>query len=127
MASVALRGAEDVNWFDSSVSELLDKFFDQFFNIMKWFVDSSVQKPSSLPKHWPKSTPEDLEECPKRVIMIGDEQTFSFCDNFVKTSKYELYNFLPKFLLEVFLDARSARMHQPNVFRFAMHLNYLKT
>ena len=68
-----------------------------------WFSSSRVEKKSrSLPKHWPKPTADDLEECPKRVITIGDEQTYSFCDNFVKTSKYEVYNFLPHFLLEVF-------------------------
>lgn len=65
-----------------------------------WFSNSE-EKPLSLPKNWPKPTADDLLDRPKRIVAIGDEQTFSFCTNFVKTSKYELYNFLPKFLLEV--------------------------
>eukprot|EP01036_Dinobryon_divergens_P026423 gene26423-35074_t len=39
---------------------------------------------------------------PQRIVKIGREQEFSFCDNFVKTSKYEVWNFLPKFLMEEF-------------------------
>ena len=30
------------------------------------------------------------------------QQIYSFCNNFVKTSKYEYYNFIPKFLIEEF-------------------------
>jgi len=59
-------------------------------------------RPSSLPKNFPNHTEEDLRERQSRVIAIGEEQQFSFRDNFVKTSKYEIWNFLPKFLLEEF-------------------------
>ena len=60
------------------------------------------EKPSSLPNNWPKSTFEELQERPQREIAIGRDQDYCFCSNFVKTSKYEIYNFLPKFLLEEF-------------------------
>jgi magnesium-transporting ATPase (P-type) len=64
-----------------------------------------VQKrslPSSLPKNWPHSTTHDVELKPKRLINIGTYQDYSFCNNSIKTSKYELWNFLGKFLLEEF-------------------------
>ena len=35
-------------------------------------------------------------------MTIGKEQEFSFCNNSVKTSKYEWYSFIPLFLLEEF-------------------------
>lgn len=59
-------------------------------------------KPPSNPYNWPNSTEEDLLDRQKRVIKLGTEQQFSFCNNFVKTSKYEPWTFLPKFLLEEF-------------------------
>ena len=43
-----------------------------------------------------------MADRPQRIVKVGREQDFSFCDNFVKTSKYELWNFLPKFLMEEF-------------------------
>ena len=58
--------------------------------------------PSGLPKGWPHSTEEDFNALPNRIINIGDEQSYSFKDNFVKTSKYTVANFVPKFLLEEF-------------------------
>lgn len=58
--------------------------------------------PNSNPRGWPHSTAEDLLERPKRIVKIGMPQVFSFRDNNVKTSKYELYSFLPKFLFEEF-------------------------
>jgi magnesium-transporting ATPase (P-type) len=67
-----------------------------------WWNDTP-EKPSSLPRNWPKPTAKDIEDCPQREIEIGvPEQPFDFSSNFVKTSKYEIYNFLPKFLLEEF-------------------------
>jgi phospholipid-transporting ATPase len=66
------------------------------------FWSESPQKPSPLPRNWPKSTAKDIEDCPQREIEIGSEQRYHFASNFVKTSKYEPYNFLPKFLLEEF-------------------------
>jgi len=63
---------------------------------------NNKSKQPSLPKHWPKSTVKDIEERPKRVINIGKEQDYLFSSNFVKTSKYEWYNFIPKFTLEEF-------------------------
>ena len=66
--------------------------------------DSSnpMKKPPSLPNNWPNCSPVDLEVKPKRIIKIGCDQLFYFNGNVVKTSKYEVYNFLPKFLLEEF-------------------------
>lgn len=58
--------------------------------------------PPSNPKGWPNSTEQDLVDRPKRVVRFGGPQIYSFCSNFVKTSKYEFWNFLPKFLLEEF-------------------------
>ncbi len=60
------------------------------------------KKPSSLPRNWPKSTAADIEAKPQRIVHIGEEQEFSFVSNSIKTSKYEWWNFLPKFLLEEF-------------------------
>jgi magnesium-transporting ATPase (P-type) len=89
-------------------------------------------KPSSNPIGWPYSTEEDIANRPNRIIIIGGEsntiidtttttannnnsnnnisdvdnneqqQIYSFCNNFVKTSKYEYYDFIPKFLIEEF-------------------------
>mmetsp|Transcript_31689 Transcript_31689/g.43471 ORF Transcript_31689/g.43471 Transcript_31689/m.43471 type:complete len:1213 (+) Transcript_31689:256-3894(+) len=69
---------------------------------MKRWTYSSTDKPPSNPYNWPKSTPEDIRERPQRIVKIGEPQTFYFCNNFVKTSKYEAWNFIPKFLLEEF-------------------------
>lgn len=60
------------------------------------------KKPSSLPKNWPKHTEEDLQETPTRHINIGRAQDYTFPNNFVKTSKYEWYNFWPLFFMEEF-------------------------
>lgn len=57
---------------------------------------------NSLPRNFPNSTEDDLKDCPSRIINIGRAQDYIFPNNFVKTSKYEVYNFLPKFLLEEF-------------------------
>jgi phospholipid-transporting ATPase len=57
---------------------------------------------SSLPSNWPASTQEDLANKPNRIIIVGGQQSYAFRNNFVKTSKYETWNFLPKFLLEEF-------------------------
>lgn len=77
-------------------------------------------KPLSNPIGWPYSTEEDIANRPNRIIIIGEssntttttnhsdvenneqQQIYSFCNNFVKTSKYEYYNFIPKFLIEEF-------------------------
>lgn len=56
----------------------------------------------SLPNNWPRSTPEDVASKPNRIIIIGGQQNYAFRNNFVKTSKYETWNFLPKFLIEEF-------------------------
>lgn len=63
---------------------------------------SNQSKPSSNPRHWPNSAKEDLMERQQRNITIGSDQNFLFCNNFVKTSKYEPWNFLGLFLLEEF-------------------------
>lgn len=91
-----LPGPYRSDWFDSNVIEILQ----DIGSCVMWFSKSD-EKPQSLPKHWPKPKVEDLLERPKRLISVGNDQTFTFCSNFVKTSKYEIYNFIPKFLLEV--------------------------
>jgi magnesium-transporting ATPase (P-type) len=59
-------------------------------------------KPNALPAHWPKSTPADLEQRPERIVNLGNAQDFSFCNNSIRTYKYEWYTFPGKFLLEEF-------------------------
>ena len=56
----------------------------------------------SLPKNWPSPTQADLDARPQRLINIGTPQDFSFCNNSIRTYKYEWYTFPPKFLLEEF-------------------------
>mmetsp|Transcript_9092 Transcript_9092/g.13680 ORF Transcript_9092/g.13680 Transcript_9092/m.13680 type:complete len:1228 (+) Transcript_9092:73-3756(+) len=63
---------------------------------------NSFSRESSLPKNWPNSTSTDIAANPNRVVVLGGEQRYSFKSNFVKTSKYEVWNFLPKFLMEEF-------------------------
>ena len=60
--------------------------------------------PPSRPTHWPNSSEEEKSERPNRLISISPsgQQGFAFPNNCVKTSKYEIYTFLPKFLLEEF-------------------------
>jgi magnesium-transporting ATPase (P-type) len=60
------------------------------------------KKASSLPANWPNHTEDDLRERPQRIVNVGRAQDYQFPNNFVKTSKYEWYNFLPKFLMEEF-------------------------
>jgi len=57
---------------------------------------------SGLPSHWPNSTPEELALRPVRHIEVGNPQTFAYCNNFIKSSHYEFWNFVPKFLLDEF-------------------------
>ncbi|CAM9414176.1 unnamed protein product [Choristocarpus tenellus] len=61
-------------------------------------------KPPSNPRGWPDNSQEgDLQERPNRVILIDEgEQESWFCSNFVRTSKYTVLDFLPKFLMEEF-------------------------
>lgn len=63
---------------------------------------SSKKKTRGTPKNWPNSSPEEVASLPYRKVSVGKEQQYRFCNNFVKTSKYEWYNFLPKFLFEEF-------------------------
>ena len=65
-------------------------------------ITSQNKLPPSLPRNFPNHSEEDLAERPSRVLNIGKPQIASFHSNFVKTSKYELWNFLPKFLMEEF-------------------------
>ena len=58
--------------------------------------------PPSLPNRWPQPGPADLQERPRRVITIGGPQQWAFRSNFVVTSKYTPWTFLPLFLLEEF-------------------------
>ena len=70
--------------------------------MFNFILGNNDEKPDSLPLHWPYPDENDLNERPKRLINIGKEQDYYFKNNFVKTSKYEVYNFLPKFLMEEF-------------------------
>jgi Phospholipid-translocating ATPase N-terminal len=65
---------------------------------------ASKRKPHSNPHGWAQghTSIEELEARPNRVININSEQDYEFCSNFVKTSKYEPYSFLPLFLWEEF-------------------------
>lgn len=60
------------------------------------------EKPRSLPDHWPNSTQADIDAKPKRLVNLEGNQSFWFCNNSIKTSKYEWYSFLGKFLMEEF-------------------------
>lgn len=71
------------------------------FSLMHLFGAASDFPPSN-PHGWPHSSADAIAARPKRIISIGKTQEFSFCSNFVKTSKYELWDFLPKFLMEEF-------------------------
>lgn len=69
--------------------------------LMSW--GRSGAKPESNPNGWPLSTEEDIAERPTRQIIVGGgEQDYLFCNNFVKTSKYEVWDFPGKFLMEEF-------------------------
>ena len=59
-------------------------------------------RPSGLPAGWPNSSAEEFKEFPNRLINVGKVQDYFYKDNFVKTSKYTVGNFIPKFLLEEF-------------------------
>ena len=61
-----------------------------------------TKKQPSLPKNWPNPSDDDLAERPLRIISLAKQQDYAFKSNFVKTSKYEVWNFLPLFLLEEF-------------------------
>jgi magnesium-transporting ATPase (P-type) len=56
----------------------------------------------SLPKNWPHSTKADIEARPQRIVKVGEPQQFKFCNNSIRTYKYEWYTFPGKFLLEEF-------------------------
>lgn len=77
--------------------------------------------PPSLPVGWPRPSAVALEQRPQRKIYLNSsgQQEYSFCSNVIKTSRYglctkttsitltysftkEIWNFLPKFLLEEF-------------------------
>mmetsp|Transcript_6658 Transcript_6658/g.10056 ORF Transcript_6658/g.10056 Transcript_6658/m.10056 type:complete len:384 (-) Transcript_6658:2376-3527(-) len=63
---------------------------------------NSLTLEASLPRNWPHSSSADLADNPNRIVVVGGPQRYSFKSNFVKTSKYEVWNFLPKFLMEEF-------------------------
>ncbi|RYH06679.1 hypothetical protein EON65_42580 [archaeon] len=66
------------------------------------FESNTGGLPHANPRGWPNSGPAEISERPKRIVKIGTPQVYWFCNNFVKTSKYEVWDFLPKFLLEEF-------------------------
>jgi hypothetical protein len=75
-------------------------FFNSLLSVC--FCLQKDKLPASLPRNFPNHTEEDLRVRPTRIIGVGKPQAFSFRDNFVKTSKYEIWNFVPKFLFEEF-------------------------
>lgn len=89
---------------DSDSQSLLNKktMAEQLLEFYNHLIGRTNVKPSSLPNNWPYPSEEDLLERPMRLINVGSPQDYSFCTNFVKTSKYEFWNFLPKFLMEEF-------------------------
>ncbi|CAN0038698.1 unnamed protein product [Pylaiella littoralis] len=54
--------------------------------------------PTANPKNWPNPSIEDVRERPTRIVQVNKPQEYTFCDNFIKTSKYEVWSFMPKFL-----------------------------
>jgi len=76
----------------------------KFFHFNSIISRKEVKKPDSNPVGWHKgkTTPEQIAQRPHRIVKINAEQEYAFCSNFVKTSKYEIYNFLALFLLEEF-------------------------
>jgi len=56
---------------------------------------------SGLPQNWPKPTDEDLAACPTRIVTFGDSQKLWFNTNFIRTSKYTVLSFFPKFMAQV--------------------------
>lgn len=66
-----------------------------------WFKDDD-ERPSGLPAGWPNSSAEEFKAFPNRLINVGRFQDYQYKNNFVKTSKYTVGNFVPKFLLEEF-------------------------
>jgi hypothetical protein len=44
---------------------------------------AAEKKPQSLPNHWPNSSEDEINEKPKRLIKIGEDQTYFFRNNFV--------------------------------------------
>lgn len=61
---------------------------------------------SGLPRNWPYSTEEDIEDLPQRIIKFGlkdyNKQLYQYKSNAIKTSKYEFATFIPIFLFEEF-------------------------
>jgi hypothetical protein len=53
------------------------------------FTAVAERKPSSLPNHWPKSSEDEIQEKPKRLTNIGEEQTYFFCNNFVSLEIFD--------------------------------------
>ncbi len=45
---------------------------------------------------------EDADSPIHRTVILNGPQITEFCNNSIKTSKYEIWNFLPKFLMEEF-------------------------
>jgi hypothetical protein len=50
---------------------------------------AAERKPQSLPDHWPKSSEDEIKEKPKRLIKIGEDQTYFFCNNFVSLEIFD--------------------------------------
>jgi hypothetical protein len=65
-----------------------------------WPFASANEKPSGLPNNWPNPSEDDVSNMKNRTVRVGLDQMYSFKDNSVKTSKYNIWNFLPKFLVE---------------------------
>jgi len=82
-------------------------------------IDGAADKPWSNPAGWPHNPDqEELMLRPTRIVVLGGPQRFRFCSNFIRTSKFTLLTFLPKFLLEEF----HWRRKMANVYFFCISL-----
>jgi magnesium-transporting ATPase (P-type) len=87
---------------ENLVAQRSQKSWRYYWQTLMAMFEAPGTKPKSNPMGWPYSTEEDIQERPTRIINVAKEQEYSFCNNFVKTSKYELWDFPGKFLFEEF-------------------------
>jgi hypothetical protein len=61
-----------------------------------------VVLPNGLPVNWPYPSDADMKAFPNRNIVVNGPQGYFFATNYIITSKYTTWNFLPKFLAQSF-------------------------
>ncbi len=57
---------------------------------------------SGLPINWPNSSADELAARPVRHIDIGYPQSYAYPNNFVRSARFNIINFLPLFMLDFF-------------------------